>query len=213
MSGWFYNDVSGTLNRVPTLLEAPYLIPGTGWHELHISYNATLAQAKAEAAKEFPTGATPGGGVAGNIAGQAAQATGGASFLAPLGDVGNFFHALTQSSTWVRVGEVALGGILIYVGARALSQGSSAVGAQARKPVTRGARRVVKSAASIAVPEARLATRTVAKRVAPETTKRVAAHRAQVRKYGARKPYEPPKPRQPIVHKVERTSTIIHKKA
>lgn len=69
MSGWFYNSTSGSLNRVPTLLEGPYLAgEPLGWHELKISYNSTRDQAIAAAEQEFPGGATPGGSLLGNAA-------------------------------------------------------------------------------------------------------------------------------------------------
>lgn len=159
-----------------------------------------------------------GGAVGAGISAGLGSATQGAvgqppQYSNPLEDVGNFFRALTQSSTWVRVGEVLAGGILLYAGVRALAQGSPIAGTQARKAVTRPAKKVATKAVKVAVPEARLATRVAAKRVAPKTTARVAKHRERVRRYGGKTPYRPPAPRQPIVHRVERTSTIIHKKA
>lgn len=202
MSGWFYNEHSGTLNRVPTALEPPYLIPGLGWHELHIPYSATRQQAIADAAKEYPNGAPPGGPLKGALGHDIVQGAG----LAPLASVGDFFHRLTESQTWIRVGEVIGGGIVVYVGLRALASGSSTVGTGARKAVTKPVSRTAKKAITIAAPEARLATRVAAKRVAPKATARVATHRAKVEKYGARKPYRTPAPRQPTV----RVSHIYH---
>jgi hypothetical protein len=202
MSGWFYNEHSGTLNRVPTALEAPYLIPGLGWHELHIPYSDSRQQAIADAQKEYPNGAPPGGPLKGSLGHDIVQGAG----LAPLASVGDFFHRLTESQTWIRVGEVIGGGIVLYVGLRALASGSSTVGTGARKAVTKPVSRTAKKAITVAAPEARLATRAAAKRVAPKTTGRVTAHRAKVAKYGAKKPYQPPAPRQPTV----RVSHIYH---
>ena len=125
----------------------------------------------------------------------------------PLGGinaVGDFFHRMTEPQTWVRVGEVAVGGILLFAGIRALAHGSGGVpGRAAAKPV----KSVAKTAVKAAVPEARLATRVVAKRAAPKTTARVTAHRAQVRKYGAKQPYRTPEPRI-----TKRVSHIYHHK-
>ena len=202
LSGWFYNDLSGSLNRVPTALEPPYLIPGLHWHELHISYNAPRAAAIAEAKKEFPNGADPGGPLTGALKHDVVQGAG----LAPLASVGDFFHRLTESQTWIRVGEVVGGGIILFIGVRAMAQGSSAVGSGARKAVTKPVSRTAKKAVTVAAPEARLATRVAAKRVAPKATARVTAHRARVAKYGAKKPFQPPAPRQPTV----RVSHIYH---
>jgi hypothetical protein len=120
-----------------------------------------------------------------------------------LNDIGDFFHRLTEGSTWTRVGEVVLGGILLYAGIRALTRGATA--SPTAKPVTSP----VRKAAKVAVPEARLATRVAAKRVAPKTTARVASHRARVAKYGAKKPYSAPSPRPPTT----RVSHIYHHKA
>lgn len=102
-----------------------------------------------------------------------------------IADVGDFFHRLTEASTWTRVAEVGVGGLLLYAGLRALAHGSSAnvAGKAAAQPV----RKVTKTAAKVVMPEARLATRVTAKRVAP----RVTAHRAQARKYGAKRRYGP----------------------
>jgi hypothetical protein len=103
--------------------------------------------------------------------------------------IGDFFQRLTQPQTWVRVGEVALGGILVYAGVRALSHGSAVVSAS--RPVTRPVKKATKAAVSVAVPEVRLASRTVAKKAAPQTTARISSHRAQVKQYGSKKPYTP----------------------
>ena len=43
-----------------------------------------------------------------------------------LADVGDFFHRLTEAATWERVGEIAAGVILLYVGVKALTQGTQA---------------------------------------------------------------------------------------
>jgi hypothetical protein len=106
-----------------------------------------------------------------------------------LGDIGDFFHRLTESSTWIRVGEVIFGGIILWAGVKALTS-QTAVGAAA-SGAKNVAKKPVKAAAKVAVPEARYGTRLAAKRVAPKTTRRVAAHRAQVKQYGGKRPYNP----------------------
>jgi hypothetical protein len=117
--------------------------------------------------------------------------------------IGDFFHRLSEANTWSRVGEVLLGGILVYAGVKALSSGTVASGA------AKAATSPVKKAAKVAVPEARLASRVTAKKVAPKTTARVASHRTQVATYGQKKPYRPPAPRPTT----KRVSHIYHHKA
>lgn len=46
----------------------------------------------------------------------------GVSITNPLNDIGDFFHRLTEAATWERVGEVAVGVILLYIGVKALTQ-------------------------------------------------------------------------------------------
>jgi len=124
--------------------------------------------------------------------------------------VGDFFNRLSQGQTWVRVGEVALGGILVYAGIRALTHGSPAVGSGARQTASKPVKKVAKAAITVAAPEARVASRAIAKKAAPKATARVAAHREHVAKYGQKKPYKPPPPREPRV--TYRVSTIHHVK-
>jgi hypothetical protein len=130
--------------------------------------------------------------------------------LAPLGEIGDFFHRLTEAETWIRFGEVGVGVILLYAGLRALSHGSSVAGVGARKSAAKPVRKVVKAGAKISVPEARVIARTGAKRVAPKTTSRVAKHRAHVAQYGAKKPYSAPVAKPPRV--TTRVSHIYHHK-
>ncbi len=49
-----------------------------------------------------------------------------------LEDVGDFFHRLTEAAFWERAGEVLLGGILLYIGIRALTR-DTAVNQAAKK--------------------------------------------------------------------------------
>lgn len=185
--GWWYNSHTGMAEK-PNPLQAIAGHLGLGWH-FYNTQAEMLAAIKANGwpgpfygGKGNPTGVT--GQITGEIGGTAAAATG----LTGLAAVGDFFSRLTQKNTWVRVGEVTVGGILLIAGLRALTSGSPAVGSGARKAAARPVRRAAKGTAKVVVPEVRLATRVTAKRAAPKTTARVAAHRQQVRKYGARRP-------------------------
>jgi hypothetical protein len=157
----------------------------TGWHELNISGDATLLEAEAEARKEFPGAAPPTTSTKQELTQQAKSEIPAPGFTG-LAAIGDFFHKLTLGQTWLRVAEVGVGGILLYAGLRAL--GHQTAPNVAVKHGARPVRKVASTTAKVVVPEARLAGRTVAKRAAPKTTARVAAHRAQVRKYGAKRP-------------------------
>ena len=215
MSHWYYNTSSGMMQHVtlPLVGQITSLFPQlTGWHELNIPGTATLAQAEAEAVKEFPGAATPTTNTKQALTKQIKSEVPTPTF-AGLEAIGDFFQRLTQKNTWVRVGEVAVGGILLIAGLRALASGSPAVGAGARKTAAKPVRKVARSTARVVVPEARVITRTTAKRVAPKTTTRVAKHREHVAKYGAKKPYTPPKQRPPAPQRVTvRESHIYHHK-
>lgn len=202
-SGWFYNDVSGVVRfdqGAAYFADVLARALGTGWHGPYGTQALANAHAGVTGAKAIDS-SNP------LIAAQNAlkNAVPAAGSIA---DVGDFFHRLTEPQTWTRVGEVALGGILVYAGIRALTHGSSTVGVGARRSATKPVRKVATKTAGIVAPEARLATRTIAKKTAPKTTARVAAHRENVRVYGSKKPYTPPKPRQPTV----RVSHIYHHK-
>lgn len=209
-SGWFYNDVSGVVRfdqGVAYLADLAARSVGSGWHGPYPTEAAADAHAGVTGAKTLNNSnpLTAANNALNNTVQNAVPAVGS------IADVGDFFHRLTEASTWTRVGEVVLGGILVYAGVRALTHGSSTVGVGARQSATKPVRKVASGVASVAIPEARLATRTVAKKAAPKTTARVAAHRETVRTYGAKKPYRPPapaKPRQPTV----RVSHIYHHK-
>jgi len=55
--------------------------------------------------------------------------------LAGLAAIGDFFNRLTQPNTWLRVGEFAAGGLLVYLGLSAAMKGT--MGEQAVKTVTK----------------------------------------------------------------------------
>lgn len=209
-SGWFYNDVSGVVRFDQGAAYFTDLLArdlGTGWHGPYKTEALADAHAGTTGAKAInnPDPLTAASNALNNAAKNAVPGAAG------IADVGDFFHRLTEKSTWTRVGEVALGGILVYAGVRALSHGSATAGVQARKSATKPVRKVASGIATVAAPEARLASRAVAKKAAPKTTARVAAHRETVAKYGAKKPYKAPAPRPPRV--TYRHSIIEHRKA
>jgi len=113
-SGWYYNSTSGAVIYQPPVLGLPQgLLPG--WHGPFPTKAAADAYGNKLAAQG--KGAKPTGfaGAVGNTAGAAASnatsaATGGLNDLA---------SRLSQSHTWIRVGEAVAGFILIYVGAKA----------------------------------------------------------------------------------------------
>jgi hypothetical protein len=205
-SGWFYNDISGVVRFDQGASYAADLLArmlGLGWHGPYKTQALADAHAGISGAKVISSDnpLTAAQNALQNAATHAIPGAAGAE---------DFFHRLTEPQTWTRVGEVGLGAILVYAGIRALTHGSPTVGSTTRKSATRPVRKVASGVASVAVPEARLASRAVAKKAAPKTSARVAAHRAQVAKYGAKKPYKPPEPRPPRV--TYRVSTIHHVK-
>lgn len=96
--------------------------------------------------------------------------------LSALGPIGDFFGRLTEKATWIRVGEVALGGMLLFIGAHAIFRGSEAQSAV--KSVTRPVKKVAKTGVQIALPQATPAVRASAARA-----KIAAKHPPPTRKY------------------------------
>jgi hypothetical protein len=68
--------------------------------------------------------ATAEGQIPGAAATGAENALANINPLSYLGNIADFFHRLTEGSTWLRVGEVLAGAMLIYVGIHASLQGS-----------------------------------------------------------------------------------------
>lgn len=103
--------------------------------------------------------AQPGGPNASNPLAATLQA----SNLGGLNAIGDFFNRLTQPNTWLRIGEFAAGGLLIYMGLTAAMRGTDAQ--QATQSVTKP----VKKAVDLAPPvrNAKIA-RSAGKRVARE---------------------------------------------
>lgn len=71
--------------------------------------------------------------------------------LTGINAIGDFFNRLTQSATWVRVGEVVAGGLLLYLGLKAVVAPSGAnVGRQTVKSTASNIASGVKKAAELA---------------------------------------------------------------
>jgi hypothetical protein len=120
---YYVNVVTHTIQRQGNALAAAALL-GSGWTGPY-----TWAEAKAAAsglAKASPgtVGGLPGGGGISNP-------------LSGVNAIGDFFNRLTQPNTWVRVGEVVAGVLLVYLGLSATMRGTE-VGKQTHKVVSTG---------------------------------------------------------------------------
>lgn len=132
---WFYNSYSGELTHasgVDALAYEAAIHTGTGWHELKIADSATEQQAAAEAVKEVPGGTKPTTSVAQGV-GNAAVNNPVTNAIPGLSQVGDFFSALTQANTWIRVAKVVFGGVLLVIGIAHITGAGNAVASAARK--------------------------------------------------------------------------------
>lgn len=116
---YFYNSNTGDwANESPPSLYyfqlETQLRIGVGWH----AYGSMQAMQAAIRANHWPpananaSGASPVPGQVGNEAGKAANVTGVTA-------IGDFFNRLTEENTWLRVGEVIAGLLLLYLGLKA----------------------------------------------------------------------------------------------
>jgi hypothetical protein len=116
---YYVFPLTGTIQRQSNPLLAASL-RGSGWMG---PYNWTTAQAQVKGLKAGIGAATPGGlptvGPGGNIANPFSN-------LGGINAIGDFFNRLTQPNTWVRVGEVAAGLLLLYLGLSASMRGTEA---------------------------------------------------------------------------------------
>jgi hypothetical protein len=108
-------------------------------------YDWNTAKAQVAGLKAGIGAATPGGlptvGPGGNIGGAISNPLGG------IQAIGDFFNRLTQPNTWIRVGEVLGGLLLVYMGLRASFSGTEAE--KAVNTVTQPVKKGVSAAASI----------------------------------------------------------------
>jgi hypothetical protein len=116
---YYVNPLTHTIQRQGNPLLAAGL-QSTGWLG-PFSY----AQAQAAAAGLPQNPLNPGVAGAGPAVGQGI-ANKAVSQLGGLAAIGDFFNRLTQSNTWLRVGEVAGGGLLAYLGIKSVMSGSAA---------------------------------------------------------------------------------------
>lgn len=94
------------MHGYPTAAQAKAKPNSVGWWQI-VSVNAAIDDAN----NARDVASAPG-----NAAKAAANAvTGG------LPAIGDFFHRLSQKATWERVGEIALGALLLYVGLKAIT--------------------------------------------------------------------------------------------
>lgn len=141
---YFYNSNTGDFanESPPSLfyfqLETQTRI-GVGWH----AYGSLQAMQAAIRANHWPPananagGASPVPGQISNEAGKAANVTGVTA-------IGDFFNRLTEENTWIRVGEVLAGLLLLYLGLKASM--SNTAGGRAVQSTTNTVKKVGRSA-------------------------------------------------------------------
>jgi hypothetical protein len=104
----------------------------------------------------------------------------------------DFFHRLTEASTWIRVGEFVVGGMLIYVGLKALLTPGQQSAIRSTKKAAGGIKGAVTKTAQTVTPTGR-ATRVIARhetRVkAARTRQRATVIRGKQREFGRRELY------------------------
>lgn len=121
---WYYNTESGELTHGNNLENlGNNLFGGLGWHELHISGNASEAQAAAEAKKEFPKGKTP----TTSLATGAANTTGITGIGSYLDAIKKVFAWISNRNNTVRIVKVVGGSAMILVGINMLVTRESSV--------------------------------------------------------------------------------------
>jgi hypothetical protein len=136
---WWYNTESGALTSsgsVQTFFQQLQsgVGLGAGWHQLPIPSTDTEAAAAAEAKKLYPAGTAPTTSVQTQVSNSVSQeATGSATGLAGLSQIGVFFSALGDKNTWIRVAKVIVGGVMLIVGLVHITGAGGAAADAARK--------------------------------------------------------------------------------
>jgi hypothetical protein len=108
-------------------------------NSVNILQKVTLNVLEADYKEALKAGQQPGGPDS-NLA-NPANDIGAAANLAGVGAIGDFFNRLTQGNTWLRVGEVVVGLLILYIGLNAVARGTP-VG-NASQSATRTAKKVV----------------------------------------------------------------------
>ena len=120
---YYVNPISGTIQRQSNPLLAGGL-SASGWLG---PYNWATAKAQVAGLKAGIGAATvPGMPVVGPGQGLTGGLGTGISNLGGINAIGDFFNRLTQPNTWIRVGEVAAGLLLLYLGLSATMRGTEA---------------------------------------------------------------------------------------
>ena len=118
---YYVFPLTGTIQRQSNPLLANAL-KASGWMG---PYSFVTAKAQVAGLKAGIGAATPGGlptvGPGGNI-----NPANAVSNLGGINAIGDFFNRLTEPNTWVRVGEVAAGILLVYLGLSATMRGTEA---------------------------------------------------------------------------------------
>jgi hypothetical protein len=67
--------------------------------------------------------------------------------LSGVNAIGDFFNRLSEKATWIRVGEVIVGGVILFIGIHALASGTAV--SNASKAVAKPAKKASKAALSL----------------------------------------------------------------
>lgn len=131
---WFVFGGTGTIQRQSNPLLATALA-NSGW----VGF-ATQSAAEAYAHS----------GVGGAARGAASDVNKGATTaLGGINAIGDFFNRLTEANTWIRVGEVVAGVLILYIGLKATTS-NTAVG-NAVKQTTAPVKKAAKAAGTAAI--------------------------------------------------------------
>jgi hypothetical protein len=135
---WLYNTHTGDVehqNEAEWLLDEPEASL-VGLVNLNIPDSDTTAQAvaAAQAYVKAHGGTTPTTSTAqANANANSTVESGITNAIPGLAQLGDFFSALSQKNTWIRVGKVLIGATLIIVGLSHMTGASNAVSTVARK--------------------------------------------------------------------------------
>jgi hypothetical protein len=110
-------------------------VEGVKWFNIQGPYPS---QAAANAAIPAIQSAHPAPGEASQLTDAATGQPQSSNSLGGLADIGDFFHRITEAATWERVGEVAAGLILLYIGIRAVTRDTAVGSAGAKSKSTAG---------------------------------------------------------------------------
>ena len=128
MSWWVESNSHGATTKFRVVQSLTTPMPSAAWPNAAIGPFSTRASAEATistAQKQGGYGLSPTG--SSSAVGAGLQAGGIPNPLNGVQAIGDFFSRLTQANTWLRVGEVVAGLMLLYIGLNALSR-NTAVG-------------------------------------------------------------------------------------